>query len=109
MASLHGQSWSTFVAASHGSKLFWYTCTPYAVTVKVAVTACSLALFPETSKVSRFVDLSNWRSTLFTVIVELLLQSEKPFVLRMSEPNTPDSNARTARLDLCKSHILESL
>jgi hypothetical protein len=51
------------------------------------------------------VDLSNWRSTLFTVIVELLLQSEKPFVLRISVPNAPDSNASTVTLDLCKFHI----
>jgi hypothetical protein len=46
-------------------------------------------------------------STLFTVIVELLLQSEKPFVLRISEPSTPDSSASTATLDLCKFHILK--
>lgn len=79
------------------------------MTVKVAVTACDLELIPDTSNVRRFVDLSNWRSTLFTVIVELLLQSEKPFVLRMSDPRAPDSNASTATLGLCRCHILQSI
>ena len=48
-------------------------------------------------------------STLFTVIVELLLQSEKPFVLRMSPPSTPDTSASTVRLDFCNFHILKKI
>lgn len=51
------------------------------------------------------MDLSNCMSRLFTVMVELLLQSEKPFVLRTSEPKTPESKASPATLDQCKFHI----
>lgn len=103
---LPGQSWSTYESVEHGSKDFWYTCIPYAVTTRSAVTYCFCVLVPEASKVMLLEDRSKEISTLFTLMVDVpLLQSDTPLVLRISVASTDGSKARQARLIADVLHI----
>jgi hypothetical protein len=87
--NLPGHSWSTLYSPSQGSNSLLYNSLPYAFTVSIAMTFCSISFVPDTSNLTFLMERSNSIFSLLTLMSPVPSRQElKPLVLRISAAST---------------------